>query len=65
MPTDLKTEPGLLERLAVAAKQTITRAELHEQRVSFIYGSLPADSTITREHIEDVLAKIEGEPVLA
>lgn len=56
MPTDLKTDSGLLERLALAAKRTITRRELHEQRVSFIVGGLPKDSTVTREHIEAVLA---------
>lgn len=65
MPTDLKTDSGLLERLALAAKQTITREELHEQRVSFIMGGLPEASTVTREHIERVLAQIEGESVAA
>jgi hypothetical protein len=65
MPTDLKTDSGLLERLALAATRQISRDELHEQRVSFIYGNLPEGSTITREHIEEVLAKIEGEAVPA
>jgi hypothetical protein len=63
MPTNLKTDAGLLEQLAWAAKRHITRDELHAQRVSFIYGNLPEGSTITRQHIEEVLAQIEGEPV--
>jgi len=61
MPVDLTTEPGLLERLAEAAKRTITRDEMHEQRISFIYGNLSEDSTITREQIERVLSNIEGD----
>jgi hypothetical protein len=63
MPTDLKTDPGLLERLAMAASRSITRSELHEQRISFIIGNLPKDSTITRDQIVSVLNRVEGELV--
>lgn len=65
MPTDLKTDEDLLRRLAEAARQVLTRAELHQQRVSFIYGNLPSDSPITRHQIEEALARIDGESASA
>lgn len=60
MPTDLKTDDKLLKRLEAATKTKVSKARLHKQRVSFIYGALPADSTITRKQIESVLAKSEA-----
>lgn len=60
MPNDLKTDAGLLRRLAAASNPRLTREKLFRQRVSFIYGSLPQDSTITRQQIEQVLSADEG-----
>ncbi len=57
----VKTNEELLRRLQAAARRVLTKEELHRQRVSFIYGSLPDDSTVTRNQIECVLARIEGE----
>lgn len=66
MPIDIKTDQALLNRLVEAAQHIVGREELRRQRVSFIYGNLPTDSTITRHQIEEALARIEGtEPVAA
>jgi hypothetical protein len=58
--TELKTSQSLLEALHKAASQRVSSEELHAQRVSFIMGSVKADSGITREQIQQVLAKQEG-----
>ncbi|HEY4944204.1 MAG TPA: hypothetical protein VII56_22445 [Rhizomicrobium sp.] len=56
-----KTDAALLERLNAAAKRGLTKNELHMQRVSFVYGNLPTDSTLTRQQVAAELAKGEGE----
>jgi hypothetical protein len=57
---DLKTDEALLNRLHKATVQSATKEELHKQRVSFVYGNLPDDSTITKQQVEAALARIEG-----
>lgn len=59
MTHDIKTDERLLKRLTRAS--TVTHDMLRRQRVSFIYGALPPDSTITRQQIESALARTEGE----
>ena len=59
MPNDIKTDAGLLARLSKA--RGIDHETLIRQRISFIYGALPPDSTITREQIAEAVRKIEGE----
>lgn len=61
MPQNIATDANLLAKLAAASRVALTREQLRRQRVSFIYGSLPKDSTITRQQIENVLSKSEGE----
>lgn len=61
MPTDIKTDGRLLHRLMTATG--VTREQLQKQRISFIYGALPQDSAITRQQIERVLKRSEGEAV--
>ncbi len=56
----IKTDPKLLDRLHEAAKREPTAAELHQQRVSFILGSLKESSSVTRSLIEEVLAEQQG-----
>lgn len=60
MPTELKTDAKLLDRLAASTKTKANKARLRKQRISYIYGALPSDSTITRDQIESVLSKIEA-----
>ena len=61
MPDDIKTNADLLRRLREAAGKTLTAEELRAQRLSFILGNLPKDSTVTRDEIEEILDQIEGE----
>jgi hypothetical protein len=61
----LQTDANLLRRLREAARQPLTKEELHRQKVSFVYGNLPSDSTITREQVEAVISGCEGETVAA
>lgn len=58
MPHDIKTDAGLLERLSKA--RGINHETLLRQRISFIYGALPPDSTITRQQVEEAIRRIEG-----
>jgi hypothetical protein len=60
MNTNLKTKESLLKALNDASHRSVTREELHAQRVSFIMGSVKAESGITREQVQQVLAKQEG-----
>ena len=60
MPTDIKTDAKLLKRLEASTKTKASKARLRKQRVSFIFGALPADSTITRDQIKSVLAKLDA-----
>jgi len=61
--TELKTQQSLLDALKKAAQRPMNADELHRQRVSFIMGSLDVDSTITREDVEEILARHEGRKV--
>jgi hypothetical protein len=57
---DIKTDASLLEALTKAAHTTLSAEEIEQQRVSFIMGSLGADSSITRERVQEILAKQLG-----
>lgn len=59
MSYEIRTDQKLLDRLTRAGN--VSHEILRKQRVSFIYGSLPKDSTITKQQIEEALAKVEGE----
>jgi Ca2+-binding EF-hand superfamily protein len=59
--TDLKTKQSTLEALEAAARRPLTPEEIRKQRVSFVMGSLDADSSITREKVEKILAEMRGE----
>ncbi|RCK28039.1 hypothetical protein TH8_01255 [Thalassospira profundimaris] len=62
MLAPFKTDEALLKRLKKAASEPLTKAELEQQRVSFVYGNLPNDSTITREQVAHKIRMNEGEP---
>lgn len=61
MVTNFKTNAGLIQRLEAAATAPKTKEELVSQRVSFVYGNLPADSTITRDRVAERIKQREGE----
>ena len=56
----LKTDERLLRKMHESASVPVTKRELDEQRVSFVYGNLPNDSTITRERVALRLKENEG-----
>ena len=60
MPTSITTDPALIERLRQTANKPLTPEQRHRRRVSFIYGALPTDSSITIQQIEAVLAKADA-----
>jgi hypothetical protein len=51
----LKTSHDLLVGLSAAAGKKQSQAELAEQRVSFVFGSMKPDSGITREQVRKVI----------
>ena len=53
------TDPEILA-LIVNSIRPLTPEEIYKQRISFIVGSLPANSKITREEIEQMLAERDG-----
>ncbi len=60
MPEQPKTDPALLERLARAAKHEMTPEEIHRQRVSFVYGNLPQNNSMTKNQVAAAIARLEG-----
>lgn len=60
MTNELKTDDKLLKRLSKAASEPVTKDEIAKQRVSFVYGNLPTNSTITRERVAKKIKMNEG-----
>ncbi|MEE9494378.1 MAG: hypothetical protein V3W04_13500 [Gammaproteobacteria bacterium] len=58
--SELKSSKELLGALEKAASIKLTSAEMLEQRVSFVFGSMDSDSDVTRHHIKQVIAEQEG-----
>jgi hypothetical protein len=61
--TELRTGEALLSALRTASTRGPSAKELHEQRVSFIMGSVKESSSLTRARVERVLAKQEGRKI--
>jgi len=57
---NLKTNEHLIQRLQESASKPLSRDELERQRVSFVFGNLPQDSTITRDRVERKIKMNEG-----
>jgi len=64
MPDDIKTDAKLIARLKGSGR-FVNSDQLRRQRVSYIMGSLPKDSTITRKQIEKILDENEGKSAAA
>ena len=43
-----------------SAKESLTLEEIRAQRLSFVMGMLPHDTTMTREQVAELLAKHYG-----
>lgn len=61
MPIDLiRTSPELLRAIREASTRVQTADEIRQQRISFVYGSLGAKSSVTRAQVENALERHEG-----
>lgn len=56
----LKTSEGLLATLFKVAQQPITAEELRQQRISFIAGNLPRETTMSHDEIGEMLDRHDG-----
>ncbi len=59
MPTNLKTDEGLLGRLQAAARRGVSIAERREQRLSFVYGNMPKGSTMSKHDVGQALERLD------
>lgn len=50
-----KTDSNLLARLRAAAQKQLTREEIEQQRVSFVYSVVGDGEYMTRERVEEML----------
>jgi len=55
------TDSRLIERLRLAAQHKMTADEVRRQRVSFVYGNLPENSTLTRDQVASALDRLDGD----
>ncbi len=58
--TDLQERTALITALKKATTRELSAAELQQQRISFVMGSLKTESGVTRLQVEEVLAKQNG-----
>ena len=54
-------EEAAIERLKRAAGRRMTREEILEQRISWVYGNLPRRMKITRDEVERLVRARQGE----
>lgn len=57
---ELKTSEELLEALRGALAKKPTPQDILEQRVSFVFGSLGADNSVTREKVRQIITEQDG-----
>jgi len=56
-----KTDNRLIEQLEQAARRPVTKLEIREQRVSFVFGSISSDAgSLTREQVRKLIEEQEG-----
>lgn len=59
-PTHSEEHKVIEELLRSKAKRFLTPEELRAQRVSFVMGMLPHDSTLTRERVQEIVDSYYG-----
>jgi hypothetical protein len=57
---NLQTDSRLLKALEEASLKKLTHAEILAQRISFVFGSMKSDSTVTRDRVKEVIVQQEG-----
>lgn len=56
----LKTDVRVLDALQRATTVKLTQADLLEQRISFVYGAMGGESTMTKEQVRKVILQQAG-----
>jgi hypothetical protein len=56
----IKTDDSLLQALHAGTHRKITSKNALEQRVSFVYGAMKADSNVTREQVKRAIVELEA-----
>ena len=54
-------EEAAIERMKQAAKRRMTKEEIMEQRISWVYGNLPHRMKMSRDEVERLIRAREGE----
>ena len=54
-------EEAAIERMKQAAKWRMTREDIMEQRISWVYGNLPRRMKMSRDEVERLVRAQEGE----
>ena len=57
---DLKSTEHLLRAIEKAKSRKMTRQEMDEQRVSFVYSAMSENSHVTRARVREILIEKEG-----
>jgi hypothetical protein len=57
---NLKTSADLLDKLKRATRQVLSEDEIRRQRASFVFGAINSDNDVTKERVEEILARHEG-----
>jgi hypothetical protein len=57
---NLKTSADLLDKLKRATRQVLSEGEIQRQRASFVFGAINSDNDVTKEKVEEILARHEG-----
>ncbi len=57
---ELKSSPAVHAALARVSKRAMNPQEVLEQRISYVYGLMSKDSTVTREQVREMILKQSG-----
>lgn len=57
--TAIATDRNLIERLTAAASRGVSAGERRQQRISFVYGNMPKNSSMTKHQVADALEKLD------
>lgn len=60
--SNFRTNQGLLDAIR-AAPDKRSPHELFEQKVSYVFGSIDRNSSMTKEKVRDLILQQAGEPV--
>ena len=58
----LKSSRVLLDSIRDASKKKLSPRDIQEQRVSFVYGSMGNQNSVTKERIREFVCEFEGVP---